>query len=78
MSQIVGLTGAAGLLFSYLMLEAGITSMAQRYPLALLAAYGVFLFRLWLWLRTKAEDYVDMPDLSGMPSRDSGDCGATF
>lgn len=78
MSLIVGLTGASGLLFSYLMLEAGMTSMALRYPLALLAAYGVFLFLLWLWLRTKAEDYVDMPDLSGLSSGHSGDCAATF
>jgi hypothetical protein len=66
MGLIVGLTGAAGLLFSFLMLDAGITSMALRYPLALLAAYGFFLFLLWLWLRTKADDYVEIPDLSGL------------
>ncbi|NDP48534.1 MAG: hypothetical protein GZ085_09145, partial [Sulfuriferula multivorans] len=78
MSLIVGLTGAAGLLFSYLMLETGITSMTLRYPLALLLAYGVFLVLLWLWLRTKAEDYVDIPDFSGgVPGR-SGGCTPAF
>ena len=49
MSLLVSLTGGAGLLASFLMLHAGIASMAWRYPLALLAAYGVFLLLLWLW-----------------------------
>jgi len=74
MGLIVGLTGAAGLLFSFLMLDAGMTRMALRYPLAMLGAYGVFLVLLWLWLRTKAEDYVDLPDLSGSAPGGSGDC----
>ena len=78
MSLIVGLTGAAGLLFSFLMLDAGITSMALRYPLALLLAYGVFLFLLWLWLRTKAEDYVDIPDFSGSMPSGSGNASSAF
>lgn len=72
MSLIVGLTGAAGLLFSFIMLELNVTSMALRYPLALLMAYGIFLLLLWLWLRTKAEDYVDIPDLSGLVPQGSG------
>jgi hypothetical protein len=78
MSLIVGLTGAAGLLFSFLMLEAGMTSMALRYPLALLAAYGVFLLLLWLWLRTKAKDCVDIPDLSGLVPSGSGGGAPAF
>lgn len=78
MSLIVGLTGAAGLLFSFVMLQLGVTSMALRYPLALLMAYGVFLVLLWLWLRTKAEDYVDIPDFSGSGSGGSGDCTPAF
>lgn len=78
MSLIVGVTGAAGLLFSFVLLELGITSMTLRYPLALLMAYGVFLLLLWLWLRTKAEDYVDIPDFSGSGSSGSGDCTPAF
>lgn len=78
MSLIVGLTGAAGLLFSFMMLQLGVTSMALRYPLALLMAYGVFLVLLWLWLRTQAEDYVDIPDFSGSGSSGSGDCAPAF
>jgi len=78
MSLIVGVTGAAGLLFSFVMLELGVTSMALRYPLALLMAYGVFLLLLWLWLRTKAEDYLDIPDFSGSGSSGSGDCTPAF
>lgn len=78
MSLIVGLTGAAGLLFSFLMLTAGVTSMALRYPLVLLLAYGVFIVLLWLWLRTKAEDYVDIPDFSGSVPSGSSDSVCTF
>lgn len=78
MGLIVGLTGAAGLLFSFVLLQLGVTSMALRYPLALLLAYGVFLVLLWLWLRTKADDYVDIPDFSGSGSGGSGDCSPAF
>jgi hypothetical protein len=38
--------------------------MATRYPLALACAYLFFVFLLWLWLRTKADDYNDFPDVS--------------
>ncbi|WP_428420579.1 hypothetical protein [Methylibium sp.] len=69
MSLIVALTGAAGLLCSFLLLHAGVDRMALRYPLALAGAYGVFLCLLWLWLRTKASDYGDVPDPTGfLPS----------
>jgi hypothetical protein len=78
MSLIVGLTGAAGLLFSFILLQLGVTHMALRYPLALLLAYGVFLVLLWLWLRTQAEDYLDIPDFSGSGSGGSGDCTPAF
>lgn len=62
MGFIVTLTGGAGLLFSFVLLHAGMANMALRYPLALVAAYGVFLGLLWLWMRTKADDYLDLPD----------------
>jgi hypothetical protein len=71
MSIIVALTGGIGLLSSFLMLHAGIDSMVLRYPLALLFAYMSFLFLLWLWLRSKAEDYVDIADSLNFPSMDS-------
>jgi len=56
MALIVLLTGLAGLLCSFLMLIAGVESMAVRYPLALGLAYGFFLFMLWLWLRNRGDD----------------------
>lgn len=62
MTLLVALTGGTGLLASFGLLQAGLDSMAWRYPLALLIAYGVFLLLLWLWLRTKAEDWADLPD----------------
>ena len=62
MTLLVSLTGGAGLLASFLMLHAGVNNMALRYPLALLVAYGFFLLLLWLWLRTKADDWTDVPD----------------
>jgi hypothetical protein len=69
MTLIVALTGGFGLLASFVMLTAGLESMAIRYPLALSIAYLFFLFLIWLWLRTKAEDYLDIPDLTGpLPS----------
>ena len=56
---LVMLTGAAGLAASFTLLHGGVDSMPARYPLSVGCAYLVFLFLLWLWLRTKAEDYVD-------------------
>ncbi|MEW5754871.1 MAG: hypothetical protein AB1810_01075 [Pseudomonadota bacterium] len=75
MLLIVAITGAAGFLASYWLLQAGLTEMWVRYLCAFGVAYLVFLFLLWLWLRTSAEDYTDVPDLSGLPpsSGRSGD-----
>lgn len=76
MTLLVALTGGAGLLASFLLLHAGLDSMTLRYPLALLMAYGVFLLLLWLWLRTKAEDWTDLPDPGidlSAPNRVPGD-----
>lgn len=64
MLLIVSITGAAGFLASYWMLRAGITGMSIRYPCAIGVSYAVFLVLLWLWLRTSAEDYTDVPDFS--------------
>lgn len=71
MFLIVSITGGAGFLAAYWLLYFGATSMALRYPVALVIAYLMFLFLLWLWIRTTADDYVDGPDFSGIfPSRD--------
>jgi hypothetical protein len=59
MALIVALTGGVGFGCSYGLLQAGIDSMALRYPIALGLAYLFFLFLIWLWLRTTAADWVD-------------------
>jgi hypothetical protein len=59
MTLLVALTGGAGLLASFVLLQTGLHTMWLRYPLALGVAYLVFLGLLWLWLRTSASDYVD-------------------
>ncbi len=51
---LLTLTGAAGFLVSAGLLRAGLAHMPVRYPLAVLAAYGVFLLLLWSWLRVQA------------------------
>lgn len=51
MGFIAALTGASGLLASYLLRLGGLSSMALRYPLAVAIAYVAFLFFLWCWLR---------------------------
>ncbi|HYO98594.1 MAG TPA: hypothetical protein VER76_00090 [Pyrinomonadaceae bacterium] len=60
-SFLLMLTGAAGFLTSYALLHLGVTKMAVRYPLAVLAAYTVFLLLLRLWLATRRKTVGD-PD----------------
>jgi len=66
MFLIVTISGAAGFIASFLMLDSGLTEMWLRYTFAVGAANLMFLFLLWLWLKTSAEDYTDIPDLSGI------------
>lgn len=75
MTLIATLTGAFGLLSSFLLLRQGVESMAIRYPTAVLSAYVMFLFLIWLWLRTNRDDYVDVPDFSS-PSGSGSGCGS--
>jgi hypothetical protein len=64
MGFIVALTGAIGFLCSFLLLLAGVDSMALRYPLALTGAYLFFLWLLTIWMRTRGQGYDDLPDLT--------------
>lgn len=55
---ILGLTGVAAFLTSALLLRLGVTEMVVRYPVAIAAAYGVFimLIGLWLWMQREEPD----------------------
>lgn len=65
MLLIVMLTGGAGFLASWSLLHLGVHAMALRYALACIAAYLVFLGLLWLWMRTRADDWIEVPDFNG-------------
>lgn len=60
MSLITALTGAFGLLASFALLQSGVQAMAWRYPLAVLLAWGMFLFLIGLWLRSGTRDWPDV------------------
>ena len=66
MSLIAVLTGAFGLLASFALLQAGVHEMAWRYPLAVGLAWGMFLFLIWLWLRSNAPDWLEIPDMADL------------
>lgn len=72
MSLLVMLTGASGFVASYVFLRAGLVEMWLRYLASFGVAYLVFLALLWLWLRTRADDYADVPDVSGLISDGDG------
>lgn len=63
MSLILAATGAAGFLVSFALLHVGVGRMWLRYPFAVLAAYGVFLFLLRVWLHLQRHSWADLlPD----------------
>lgn len=68
MFLLVTLTGATGFVASYLFLRAGLVEMWLRYLVSFGVAYLMFFALLWLWLRTRAGDYADIPDISGAPT----------
>lgn len=73
---LVAITGASGFVASFILLHSGVQAMPWRYLLACMVAYVVFLLLLWLWLRTKSEDYADIPDPGGaIPSPGNGGGG---
>lgn len=70
MSLLVFITSGIAFLTSYTLLSKGLNSMPIRYFIVCLVAYGVFLLLLWLWLRTKAEDFIDLGDTGNLPQID--------
>ena len=58
---ILGLTGVAAFLTSAVLLRLGVTQMVVRYPIAIAAAYGVFIMLIgfWLWLQKNESDMLD-------------------
>lgn len=82
MSLILALTGASGFLTSFVLLHYGLDTMAVRYPIAVLVAYGVFLLLLWIWLKLQRDgwegdglDLLEVPFSSGGPGGGSGGGG---
>jgi hypothetical protein len=68
MTFIVAATGLAGFLASVLMLHFGMVKMWQRYPVAVVVSYGVFLGLLKLWIlyqgRSLTQDLLDAADFN--------------
>lgn len=77
MSAIVLVTGAVGLLASFLLLSAGLGSMLLRYPLAVLIAYAAFLLLMWAWTRCRGDATEDVLDLADVARGRTGSDGWT-
>ena len=70
MSLLVALTGISGFAASYVLLHAGLTEMWLRYLASFAVAYLTFILLLWIWLRSSAADYADIPGpLRELPRR---------
>lgn len=78
MSLLVALTGISGFAASYALLHAGLAEMWLRYLVSFAVAYLAFLLLLWIWLRGRADDYADIPDLSNATSSCNNGAGSGF
>lgn len=76
MFLLVVITSASGFIASYALLRIGFAEMWVRYLIAFGVAYLVFLLLLWVWLRTRAEDYADVSDF--LPSQAGGSATPPF
>ena len=76
MGLIVTAVVASGVLTSKLLLESGVHALRLRYPVAVLASYGVFLLlvRIWIWYVTLRQPLGVAPnvDLDDIPSSGGG------
>ena len=73
MATLVMLTGLAGFTASALLLSGGMLTMWSRYLLALAIAYLVFLGLLWIWLRSRPDDWHNAPDaINALPTPSHG------
>jgi hypothetical protein len=69
MLVLVTLTGMAGFTASAILLSGGMLTMWSRYLAALGIAYLVFLGLLWIWLRSRPDDWHNAPDaINAMPT----------
>ena len=82
-SLILTFTALCAFLTSVLLLRIDVTSMAVRYPIAIAAAYVVFLglLRVWLWMRNRSLDLdvpFDLPVNVAAPDTSVGDSVFNF
>jgi hypothetical protein len=62
---MLAITAMFAFVLSVVLLRSGVTSMAIRYPIAVVSSYVFFLFllRIWIWLqREKKSGSIDLPD----------------
>lgn len=72
MMIIVSLTGATGFVASVALLHSHVDALWLRYPLAVAAAYLMFLFQLWCWLRLRGDHVFDGVDAPASGTGTSG------
>lgn len=64
-SAILALTALSAFIVSAVLLRLGVTEMALRYPVAVIAGYVVFLLLLRVWIYLNTEETLGTADLDG-------------